>query len=286
MKSLKTFFLAYFAPTIFGVVFLSTHGLAQEKNTVQNSPSKEFSAEDFKAHMIDHIHKGCPTNSSCSSKMGKLLNQWKNVLKLSVSKKNGWIGLERFKEKNGLPLEFWSSRVQKGEGEIVQWDSPCKNHNPETKLDKEGKALPTAFDPIMISMAFMKNINKKEKELLSQGSYFFRKAFTLNSKNKITAFNIPRNSLPQGIQKGRLLFSQQREGVYFSFTISPNGAIKLRPFLELKNPPQSSDCPKELNEEFAKQKLPKELYLGSYCQKIWNEQSRKYQPIIYGWSCN
>ena len=83
----------------------------------------------FKPYMLDHVHEGCPTNSSCLPKTGRQYKRWLDFLKRKPTP--GPVrtkALERFRRGHGIPLKIWSfPKGEKTEG-LIHWDSPCQNH--------------------------------------------------------------------------------------------------------------------------------------------------------------
>ncbi len=234
--------------------------------------SSTFSPQ-FKPHMLDHIHEGCPTNSSCLPQTGKHYKQWIDLLKKkSFRGTRPWMKIDRFRQKNGIPLEIWSFPLgEKTEG-LIHWDGPCANHN------QKGHK-------IQMALGLAKNFAELE-QLEKKGKIHIPRAFMLTASDTIKEYFVPRGSTPLYLDGDALAYIKETEGVYYGLKIRPQGKLAILPPKQAQHQAQSVECPKKLNERFARHARPQMLYQGSYCRSFWNQKSKIYQTMIFGWTCN
>ncbi len=215
------------------------------------------------ASVLDHKTSGCPTNSLCHKSFGEKRQAWIKTLKNSKSL------LQSFKKTKGFPLNFWTKVTEKEKEATAYWHGQCFSHQ-----SKEVS--------LMIGEKFAKNF----KELnLNSDEYIPR--LLIQFGTKIVSYpTIPFDS-PIGIKNGDIIFNRDIDGEYFSYSFTSSDEISAsHSVFKPSNMPANIKCPKELEEGFAKLKIPKGLYESSYCKALWDEDKKRYRPIIMGWSCN
>jgi hypothetical protein len=249
---------------------IGAHSFAQPATNAQHS---DVIVEDkFVPYMVDHIYKGCPTNSVCNQKNGKILENFATALKSPA--KNHLATLEKFRLAHGIPLDIWSlpkASETKNE-EIVRWDSPCRQHN------QEGNKIEIGF-------IFAPDFKSKVLELESQGLIALRRAY-LETPKETKTYIIPRGDPPIFIRNEKLNFTLDLDGAYYAFEISSDGNLQITTPKKPRHYPQKVSCPSTLIERFKKDKVPNDLYLDHYCQAIWDEGLERFQTLLLGWSCH
>ncbi len=255
------------------VIFSSFLAVAQDEGF---EPIKEVG--QFKAHMLDHPFEGCPTNSLCVKEMGNLRKSWLKTL----SKKNPYKGIERFRKKNGMPLKIWTRDKVLKEPTLIMWDSFCPKHNP--KPSSEG--LINTEEKIYIAEAWYKNFGTVLKSFKEGDQILVNRAYVLEKDKSVTTYIIPRAEAPLFISDKKLYFTIEEEGHYFGLWISPNGKLRADQTYLPKNFPTEKKCPEELSKAFSAGIKNPKLYQGFFCKAIWDQSSKKFKTIALGWSCN
>lgn len=258
------------------ILVLSTNTSSQV-HTAPSAPKdqqKDFSAEEFKPHMVDHFNQGCPANSECSPEMGKLYKRWTDTLNNFGKEKEGHRLLEKFRQNNGVPFEIWTTKEADPKEGLVYWDSPCEEHNLEGKPHYG------------IGFAMIKSL-KDLKKLEDQKKIFLRTLTLSEGKGKsVTTYKTLRGETPLYIENGNLIYQKMDEGVSYGLSVGLNGDLKVVTTTTPKEFPQSVDCPQELIEAVKKISSPENLYSGHYCQRTWNASDKIFNTLMVGWSCN
>jgi len=217
----------------------------------------EDSAQEFLPHMAIHMNKGCQQNSSCTPKIGTMNLQWDEVLKSQSQTQ-----LNRFKNKYGLPISFWTT--QENNKEMITFDSRCSKHR---KKDHK------IYEAIMFS--------KGPKHLLKNTQILPNLTIHENTKK---LYLIPRKTLPSGIKSSQLYFTQDKEGHFYYLKVGTSSFDASFKNIEQKEI-IDTNCPEKLRELFISKISNPRLYQSTYCKKIWNHDSKKYERFIFGWSC-
>lgn len=209
-------------------------------------------ANNLPPHIIDHKLPGCPTNSECNSKQGRLFLSWNKKLQ---SKKP----LMKVKNQMGIPLKAWAMKERSPN--YIHWDSEC------SKIRK---------NKIYPAQVFVKKLkNSKGQE------FYFPKTYLSSGKS----FLIPRGETPIAMKGDLLHFNIESEGNYFSMQLSSDGQINFDHPSPPKNFPQTISCPKILTEEFEKNFAFNNIYTGVFCKAIWDIKSKSYISAIFGKTC-
>ncbi len=235
-----------------------------------------FKKEDFKPYMLDHYNEGCPTNSTCTKNMGMLYKKWSQALSNASLQKNNTKILEDFRKSAGIPFEVWVTQTQKHQSNLITWEGNCNYHN------REGEKK------IKIGVALIKNIDDL-LEMEKSKSIATRKLYRLNPNgNKITRYRIPQADTPLYIDGDELIYQRSENGIYYGISINPEGHLGIVDTETPREFPQSMPCPKVLKEAQSShsEDFEKEIYAGVYCQRTWNSQSKIFETILLGWSCD
>lgn len=236
--------------------------------------------EDFKPYMLGHIHEGCPSNSTCSKETGALRKKWIDVLKASpADQRKTARGLERFREKYGLPIGFWihTQKIEKGEPKhkLIIWDSHCSNH--QSKKPEER---------VFLGQSMVKSFNDFAKMNLPEHKIMLNKTWTLTKKGKLRSYFHPRAEFPIKVDGAGIYITREDEGKYYGLQIDTRGTISIVPINNPKSFPKEVVCPEKLVTSFKAEVGMSNLYMGHYCKALWNDSTREYQTFIFGWSCN
>jgi hypothetical protein len=212
----------------------------------------------FLPHMAIHMNKGCQQNSTCSVEIGKLNIEWDNVLKSKSERQ-----IKNFQKRYGVPMSFWTT--QEKNPAMVTFDSRCSKHRKKDHKIYEGIMFVKSPSELTKKETILENYALRE-----QGSKFY---------------TIPRKALPNGIINGALNFTQEREGQFYYLNSTPNR-------LEVSfNKPQfdkeiiETSCPEALRKTFISKLKNERLYQSTFCKNIWNYNKKKYERVIFGWSC-
>lgn len=262
------------------MVFLLASPSSLAMTDVHTGPSapkdqqKSFTPEKFKPHMVDHFNQGCPANSECSPKMGRLYKRWTDSLNNFAKEKEGYRLLEKFRKQNGVPFEVWTTSKAKPEDDIIYWDSPCEQHNLEEQEH---------FGIGMVMVRNLKELDAKVKE----GKVILRELkHSPGSGGVITSYSALRGETPLYIENNNLVYQKMDEGQSYGLSVSVKGDLEVVSTITPKEYPQSVDCPKDLEELGQKSQAPKNLFGGFYCQKTWNKTTGALDTIMVEWSCN
>ncbi len=251
----------------------------QGEHTSMDAPAEvqaTFKEEDFRPYMLDHYNEGCPTNSTCTKEMGMLYKKWSEALSASAGKKKLTQGLENFRRQVGVPFEVWVTQTDKHYPGLITWEGNCNYHN------REGEKK------IKIGVSLVKNIDDL-LELEKTQIIATRKLYRLNpSTNKVIRYRIPQADTPLYIDGDALIYQRSENGIYYGISINPEGHLTVVDTETPQEFPKSLPCPKILNEVQTAhpEDFEKEIYAGVYCQKTWNRQSKAFETILLGWSCD
>lgn len=180
----------------------------------------EFQQEiTWQPYMAEHMHPGCPFNSTCSPQLGQKFLNYFEALKTAE--------LKKFFLKNGIPVTGNRKKKISNKPTLDEaiWDSPC-----EYKQNK--KAL---YDRVMI---FSKNLNQKN----IQYPYYFLK----DSSGKIIKYSASDEDSVLGTFKENLVFNRLIEGVYYQYQVTKTGEIRIEDEIEYSKFGKTIQCSKEL----------------------------------------
>ncbi|MCP4912078.1 MAG: hypothetical protein GY909_03075 [Oligoflexia bacterium] len=244
-------------------IFLTIHAQHGELSQEQQ---KNFKESDFQPHMLGHIYKGCPSNSHCSAKAGKLMHQWDQALANSSTGKMK--KLFTTTKSIGVPFDLWSKKKNVQNREVISWDSSCPKHlapNPELRT----------------AVTFVKNL----KELVKNEDLVLEPILIQDEKKIIKLFK-PRGSSPMFYKKNQLSFLMSSQGSYYGLRVNSNLSLQVSQVESTPEYPRGESCPEILVKEWKKQDLPENLFLKYECSRIWNKDKKKYVTAIYGWTCH
>lgn len=221
--------------------------------------------------MLDHINRGCPTNSRCNAETGekywKLNLLAKEIQKRKSSDKENASAIEEFRKTHGLPIGFWSiDPLYKNPG-VVSWNSHCPHHRKKESEIFLGEMMVKEFNDI-------------------HADQFFARTWRLTSDNKILSYRFPRGDFPLALSGKDLFIPRDVDGIYYALLLDHQGKFRVTTNKVPKKLPTEVKCPKELVTAFGKEKQGAYLYQEAYCKALWDEKAERFDTLIFGWSCN
>lgn len=243
--------------TFFFILISSNYSMAFTKKHLDRLKNKK----DITYDDLAHENPGCPENSECSAANGIKISKWLKTLKAySQDPKVLSIKLERYRKKNGLPINFlaFDSKELKQSLDPVIWDSRCRHHKQK------------GSNKVIKGMQFFRNNPKTNHIALTK----------VKTNGKV--YEIPYGDQPLMIWKKGLILIKDYEDFLYHLSVSESGQWKvvyLPPRIIKKGriSKSSSQC--------SKKTLADTFFLGSYCSKIWNEDTKDYVVIEQQWAC-
>jgi hypothetical protein len=223
----------------------------------------EYSKIDF---------EGCPENSFCKKETGAYRKKWLQMVKafskgeISEQKINTFIQSEF-----GIPIAGWGTEEASLLPNILMWDSPCKQHK-------------NAAAKYYISEVFKKNVSANE--IKESPTLVFARAIMQENGKEPYPMVVIRGDAPLFIKDGSLFFLREEEGIFYGLLIDKEGKIKVIKNEPSPFPPKEVICPKEMIAQFQRLAPSPNFYQGQFCKEIWNKNTKTYQTMLLGWSCN
>lgn len=265
--------------TYYYLTFFLTFSLfAQSKPQIEVLKNPQ-SLEDF-----EHQFKGCPENSECDQVMGLQLGRWKDLVaklkdeEMSASKKVQF--LELFRQKYGIPVEFYTFQKSQLTFKPLLYNSSCRQHNPKEK-DKK----------ILRGSAFLKSISATEGVIwrdqtqiqVPVGELFIPQPVQVYFPEAVT-YQLPLGDQPLFIKNKELHILREEEGLFYVLKISSTGDWKIADvdlsrlsYWEDKR--ENTTCPVE------KEKTKSIYFESSFCKKIWDEDTKSLLTIKLNEGC-
>lgn len=205
-----------------------------------------------------HEIKGCPENSICTKEFGKkYLSFQKNL------KKKKFESLKN----SGIPLEVWGQNLKNPSKDYVYWESRCEHHRNSKNKIYSVEILAKSFSDL-----------KKHSALSSRliGTY-------LNDQAII--YPIVQKSIPFLSKGGNIYLTQERDGYYYTLSISPGGSFSILPNFESDKFAQRVNCSKKLIALYHNRIQKNETYQTYKCYNVWNADLKADQEFIVGQAC-
>lgn len=209
--------------------------------------------------MLDHINKGCPTNSQCSKELGMIRLQWENLFKEKKSPKE----FNRFIKKNGFPLKAWVKTIDSKDSDVISWHSQCETHRKE-------------------------EINIRTAELFHKKSFknniLYHKIF-IEKEGGIQKYIVPRNESPLFLDGNDLYFTIEEAGSYYGLKVDKNNTFNIVQTKKTDHFVEATNCSEALKKKFISEINDKNLYMFMNCRLIWNKKKKSYSKYITGKAC-
>ncbi len=258
-------------------LFSALAGAAPEIKLIEEPKS----LEDF-----EHHNKGCPANSECDQVMGHQLQRWldltKNLKNSETSNTNKTAALEAFREKAGIPVEFYTYKKSQQGFRPLYFNSPCKEHNP--KLEDQR---------VLRGHAFVRSI-VKDKALVWRdqaqievpvGELFIPQPVKVFFPGGSADYLIPIDDQPVFIRDKSLHIVREEDDFFFMLKITPTGAWSIvetdfTKLSEWESKREYVPCPED-----KLKKTPKEFGV-TFCKSIWDEDLQKSVVMRLHAGCN
>lgn len=244
------------------------------------APEIKVIAEPSSLEDFEHQFKGCPANSECDQVMGHQLQNWQTLLKRLSSSEGVSSGkkaaeLEAFREKAGIPVEFYTGLKSQQGFRPFFFHSPCKDHNPKKQEDRTLRG--TAF---VKSMTQEKAIIWRDQTQMEVpiGELIIPQTVTVFTPTGAENFYLPIDDQPLFMKDKSLHVLKEDEGFFYVLKIDSLGDWKivdvdLTRLSEWEQKRENVACPAS-----GKEKLTPKQFGVVFCQSIWNEDTKK--PII------
>ena len=253
------------------LIFLSLSAIAQSKPQIQVIPNPQ-SIEDF-----DHQYKGCLENSECDQIMGVQLTRWKDLIskvkdeKIDSAKKSQFI--ELFREKYGIPVEFYTYQKSQQGFKPLLFNSPCKEHNPKDVNQK-----------VLKGIAFVKALNKDtatvwrdQTQIEVPTELLVAQPVTVYYPEGPKTYYLPLGDQPLFIKGKSMYVLKEEDSFFYALKIQETGEWKIENLdmtrlSEWEEKRQNVTCPKD------KISVPK-IFGTEFCKTAWDEDLKKEVTI-------
>lgn len=256
------------------LLFLSLPLLAQApKARIEVIPPPK-TLEDF-----EHEFKGCPENSECDQVMGHQMQRWKELVKNLVDgevppEKRATL-LEDFREKYGLPVEFYTYKKSQKGFKPLYFNSPCKGHNPKANEDQR----------VLIGMAFLKSLSNAKgfvwrdqtQHEVPVGELLIPQPVTVYYDDGPRKYQLPLGDQPLFIKNKELYVLREEEDLFYFLKVSPDGKWKIenvdfKRLGEWENKKENATCPVD------KSMSAPAIFNVEFCKSIWDEGLKR--PVV------
>lgn len=240
------------------------------------------SAEDF-----EHVNKGCPENSECDTVMGHQMKTWKDLVKRlaeteALTAEQKVAEAESFRERSGIPSEFYTYKKSQQGFRPLYFNSPCKEHNPKSEENK-----------VLRGSAFLKGV-KAGKAIVWRdqaqievpvGELFIPQPVTVFYPTGAVTYQLPIDDQPLFIRDKALHIVKEDEGFFFVMRVEPGGDwkvvnIDLTKLSEWEDKRGYVTCPVE-----KEKKTPKEFGV-TFCKSVWDEDLKRPVVVRMHAGCN
>lgn len=258
--------------------FLSLGTYAQPIKQIQVLPNPK-SIDDF-----EHEFKGCPENSECDQVMGHEMQRWHEFVK---NLKNSEAGptkktqtLEIFREKYGIPTDFYTNQMSKKSFGPILYNSACRAHNPKDQNKK-----------ILRGTAFVKNIFEKKAQIwkdqtlveIEHNNLFTPKPVTVFYPEGPKVYHLSLDDQPLLIKNKEIYILKEEDDLFYGLKISVSGEWKI---VDLDFSSLSDWQSKQEIVECSKDKQSSQgIFENSFCKKIWDETTKKALVVKISQGC-
>jgi hypothetical protein len=232
------------------------------------------SIEDF-----EHQFKGCPENSECDQVMGMQMQRWKDLV--SKIEEQGIQGakkaqfLELFREKYGIPVEFYTYVKSQQGFKPLFFNSHCKDHNPKDNEEKR----------VLKGTAFVKSLSDKKATVwrdqtqieVPVGELFLPQPVLVYFSQIPQVYQLPLSDQPLFIKNKELHVLKEEDGFFYFLKISAKGDWKMEDvdfslLGQWERKRENVTCPDDKNNT-----TPTEFGVV-FCKSVWDEDQKK--PVI------
>lgn len=258
-------------PAVYLLLFFGLSLFAEDKAPKIQIMDSPKTLEDY-----EHQFKGCPENSECDQVLGHQMQQWKTLIEKldddTITKTRRAQLLELFREKYGLPVEFYTTKKsQETKWKPLYYNSPCKEHNPKNAEDKR----------LLKGTAFIKGLSA-EKALIWRdqvqfevplGEMLIPQPVRVYNGDQAVTYQLPLGDQPLLIRNKNLLVLKEEDGFFYFLRISPDGKWKVEDIdfsrlSEWETKREPTTCPVDkvkANPAFGQE----------FCKLVWDEDQKK-----------
>lgn len=265
-------------------VFITIFSLFLSKVVFSITPSWEHLPP------AEHENMGCPENSLCSLEMGQYRQEWLNLineLKKRRSSQN-FKELEKFRQRNGLLVNFWSIPHYKESFRPILWESPCPHHR-----------LKKASEKIYLGEGFIRDTKQvsahtfwgKKYWNFSLGGVITLDPLILWDSSehplRATTYYVPQKELPLFIESGHLQLILETDNYYYGLKVSQRGDWQVTALPNKSYPLKEVSCP-QITQDFLKKHLKLDyvsVYQSTLCYEIWDKSEQKKRLLQSFWAC-
>jgi hypothetical protein len=226
--------------------------------------------KEFKPHMLDHLHFGCPPNAHCSADYGKARTVWRQALDQILASDQIKVStiLEQVRKDVGMPFTIWAKPESLEDQSLTSWDSSCRRHNLETGEIYWGEVL-------------LRNLNDRNEE---ERPFIYNRV-AMEQGDQIRLIRTPRDALPSMIIDNQLYYTLGEAGVYFGLLINQAGELRIIEPASIPHAAKEVACPDALKKQLESWPHFSVLYESSYCRAVWDQTRQSWTTIAVGWAC-
>jgi hypothetical protein len=250
------------------IIFITLSAFGQTRPTIEVLKDPK-TVEDY-----EHQFRGCLENSECDQVMGLQLSRWNELIKKvkdnKIKPQEKAQYLELFRQKYGIPVEFYTYQKSQQGFKPLLFNSSCKDHNP-----KQG-------EKVLRGISFLKSLSK-EKALVWRdqtqievptGDLLVPQPVFVYTGDKREEYLLPLSDQPLFIKDDELYVLREEDDFFYFLKITRNGDWKIE-YIDME---KLSDwetrrsevpCPKDPT------KLSPKLFGVEFCKSVWNEDLKK-----------
>lgn len=256
------------------LLFLSFPLLAQAPKAKIEVVPPPKTPEDF-----EHEFKGCPENSQCDQIMGHQMLRWKDLVtklddeEIGLDKRARL--LEAFREKYGLPVEFYTYKKSQQGFRPLYFNSSCKGHNPKEQEDQR----------VLKGVAFVKSISNEKATVwrdqtlheVPVGEILIPQPVVVYYEGGPQKYQLPLGDQPLYIKNRELYVLKEEDSFFYFLKVAPDGSWKIEnmDFTRLsfwQNQKENVPCPKD------KEKTAPDIFSVEFCKSVWDEDLKR--PVV------
>lgn len=246
------------------IFFLSISAFANQKPKIELIPPPK-TMEDY-----EHHFKGCLENSECDQVMGLQLTRWNDLVKklrddVEEPVKKFQL-LELFRDKYGIPVEFYTLQKSQQGFKPLLFNSSCKSHNPNSG------------EKILRGTSFLKSLSKDKAMVwrdqtqieVPVGEIIVPQPVFVYRDKKVTQYQLPINDQPLFIRNGELYILREENDLFYFLSVSSSGDWKIQNIdmtrlSEWSEHRSETPCPKDSHRADVK------YFEHEFCKFIWDE---------------
>ncbi len=200
---------------------------------VDKSFSNEIKSNrvDFKPHMVNHLHEGCPIGSECTKLYGQKREKFNHSLKTINSRK-------KYFKNHGAPFRYLiRSNEIENKDHLAIWDSRCFHHR-KSKI------------PFLEIEVFTKSSKQKSLPVISK-KILYKK----NKSSEVQIYELPINADITGVRKNNIYFDIRENLSSYIYKVNKKGKFSVEKNA-LNQKFKRTSCPQDLLKAYSKQSYP------------------------------